>query len=185
MFTYSDRVIAVTARGLCPRPLWEQAERIAAAGISRIILREKDLPEAEYLALAEKMIEVCRRLGVTLILHSFADAARTVGTDRLHMPLPKLSERLCGEFVTGTSVHSAAEAAAAERMGAAYLTAGHIFATDCKKGLEPRGLGFLREVCGAVDIPVYAIGGIDEHNAQSALDAGAAGVCVMSAAMRL
>lgn len=185
MFTYSDKVIAVTARRLCPRPLWEQAERIAAAGISRIILREKDLPEAEYLVLAEKMIEVCDRLGVTLIPHSFEGAARDIEAGFLHMPLHKLTEELCGEFSVGASVHSPAEAVKAERMGAAYITAGHIFATDCKKGLEPRGLDFLHEVCGAVEIPVYAIGGIDGHNAGMALDAGAAGVCFMSAAMKI
>lgn len=185
MYTFSDKMIAVTARGLCSRPLWEQAERIAAAGIKRIILREKDLSAKEYLSLAEKMKAVCDRNGVTLILHSFPDAARTLGVGRLHMPLSQLTEELCGEFTAGASVHSEAEAAAAERMGAAYITAGHIFATDCKKGLEPRGLDFLRGVCSAVGIPVYAIGGIDGHNAASALEAGAAGVCIMSSAMSL
>ena len=40
------------------------------------------------------------------------------------------------------------------------MTAGHIYATDCKQGLPPRGLDFLEEVCRAVDIPVWAIGGI-------------------------
>ncbi len=45
-------------------------------------------------------------------------------------------------------------------MGASYLTAGHIYATDCKRGLPPRGLGFLKEVCREVSIPVYGIGGI-------------------------
>ena len=48
----------------------------------------------------------------------------------------------------------------AERLGATYVTAGHIFTTDCKKGLPPRGLDFLKNVCDAVTIPVYGIGGI-------------------------
>lgn len=48
----------------------------------------------------------------------------------------------------------------AEQLGASYLTAGHIYATDCKRGLPPRGLGFLKEVCREVSIPVYGIGGI-------------------------
>ena len=53
----------------------------------------------------------------------------------------------------------------AERLGAAYVTAGHIFTTDCKKGLPPRGLDFLKNVCDAVTIPVYGIVGIkfDPH----------------------
>ena len=44
----------------------------------------------------------------------------------------------------------------AERLGATYVTAGHIFTTDCKKGLPPRGLDFLKNVCDAVTIPKTA-----------------------------
>jgi thiamine-phosphate pyrophosphorylase len=70
-------------------------------------------------------------------------------------------------------------------LGASYVTAGHIFATDCKKGLEPRGITFLENVCASVDIPVYAIGGISSDNYMEALDAGAQRVCMMSALMRI
>ena len=63
--------------------------------------------------------------------------------------------------VIGTSVHSVEDAIKAEQLGATYMTAGHIFATDCKKGLPPRGLDFLKNVCDTVQIPVYAIGGIN------------------------
>lgn len=68
-------------------------------------------------------------------------------------------------------------------LGATYITAGHIFATDCKKGVPPRGLDFLSSVCSFVNIPVYAIGGISPVNAQKAIDAGAEGVCIMSGLM--
>ena len=55
----------------------------------------------------------------------------------------------------GVSVHSVEEAIFAEKMGAGYVTAGHIFLTDCKKGLAARGLPFLKNVCESVGIPVY------------------------------
>lgn len=59
------------------------------------------------------------------------------------MPLRLMNENAEKEFETvGVSVHSADEAVLAEKMGATYVTAGHIFATDCKKGLEPRGIEF-------------------------------------------
>jgi thiamine-phosphate pyrophosphorylase len=85
----------------------------------------------------------------------------------------------------GASVHSVEDAILAQKSGATYLTAGHIFATDCKKGVPPRGLLFLREVCTAVSIPVYAIGGIHKENAVMCIEQGAAGVCMMSEYMRL
>ena len=67
------------------------------------------------------------------------------------------------------------------------MTAGHIYATDCKKGAPPRGLAFLEEVCRAVDIPVWAIGGIGLDGGQLAevKARGAAGACVMSGMMRV
>lgn len=85
----------------------------------------------------------------------------------------------------GVSVHSVEDARLAEQCGATYLTAGHVFVTDCKKGLAPRGLDFLHEVCSSVKIPVYAIGGINDKNAASCIREGAAGVCVMSGYMRM
>ena len=98
-----------------------------------------------------------------------------------------MNENAEKEFETvGVSVHSADEAVLAEKMGATYVTAGHIYATDCKKGLQPRGLDFLRQVCAAVDLPVYAIGGIkfDETQWMSLKECGAAGGCIMSGMMK-
>lgn len=67
-----------------------------------------------------------------------------------------MNENAAKEFETvGVSVHSADEAVLAEKMGATYVTAGHIFATDCKKGLEPRGIEFLKNAVSSVDIDVY------------------------------
>lgn len=186
MFTFPNKVICVTCRSLCRRPLEEQVGRIAAVGVKQVILREKDLSEEEYMRLADAVLKQCEKYGADLIIHSFPDAARKLGVKKLHMPLNMLTADLCGEFETvGSSVHSVEDAVSAEKMGVSYVTAGHIFATDCKKGLPPRGLDLLRQVCGAVDIPVYAIGGINEENIGQVLDAGAQGACIMSGLMRI
>ena len=71
----------------------------------------------------------------------------------------------------------------AQALGCTYITAGHVFETDCKKGLPGRGLDFLRNVCAAVDIPVYGIGGIDADNIALVRDTGASGACLMSSLM--
>ena len=85
--------------------------------------------------------------------------------------------------IKGVSVHSAQEALNAQEAGASYVTAGHIYRTKCKEGLEPRGTGFLKEICTTVNIPVYAIGGININNARECIEAGASGVCIMSGYM--
>lgn len=79
------------------------------------------------------------------------------------------------------------EAIEAQKLGATYISAGHIFATDCKKDLPPRGLEFLKEVCNSVTIPVYAIGGIKLSDVQmdEIIKCGAKGGCIMSGMMSL
>ncbi len=153
-----------------------------------MILREKDLPEMEYAMLAKEVLSIGAEYQMPVILHTYVEVAARLKVDSLHLPvasLLSLSEEKKKDFrVLGASVHSAEEACAAYHAGATYLTAGHVFVTDCKKGVPPRGLDFLKEVCEAVPVPVYAIGGITEENAVSCVAAGAAGVCMMSGYMR-
>ncbi|MDU4960787.1 MAG: thiamine phosphate synthase [Sporomusaceae bacterium] len=181
------RLIVVTDRRQSCRDFLPQIERIAAAKPCSLLLREKDLPEAAYEALARQVYAICQQNGVECVLHSFIDVARRIGCRRIHLPLAALrrDRGLLQDFpVIGASVHSGREAAEAQALGASYLTAGHIFPTGCKPGLAPRGLAFLTEVVRTVSIPVYAIGGIDAGNAALAAGAGAQGVCIMSGFMQ-
>ncbi len=166
----------------------ERIEQIAAVRPAAIVLREKDLTPAVYQELAEQVLDICRSYDVPCILHSFTEAAEKLGAEALHLPLPALRELKSDakeKFRTlGTSCHSIRDALEAERLGCTYLIAGHIYATDCKKGLPGRGLEFLREVCESVSIPVYAIGGIAPDNIAQVRKNGAVGVCVMSGLMQ-
>ena len=200
-----DKMLVITNRLLCDGDFLERIETVAAKKPKGIVLREKDLGAGEYRELAMKVLKICRRYDVDCILHSRAEAARELGCPRIHLPFSRFcgdntcvksgeSERLSGsdgrsrllmDFdLIGVSVHSVEEAIFAEKMGAGYVTAGHIFLTDCKKGLAARGLPFLKNVCESVGIPVYAIGGITPDHVDDVLGAGAAGFCVMSGIMR-
>lgn len=151
-----------------------------------ILLREKNLSEQEYTIFAQQCQKICEKYGVPLGVNSFSQAARKVGAQYLQVPFPILLEH-SGSWANiqrlGVSVHSVEEARRAAGLGAGYLIAGHIFATDCKRGVPPRGLDFLNGVCSAVSLPVFAIGGICAENIQEVLEAGAAGVCIMSKLM--
>ena len=183
------KVLAVTDRHLCEeRDFLEQIGKVASLPVEGIILREKDLPEAEYEELAQAVMGICRRAEKKCILHSFPSVAKHLGAEYLHVPLQMFRQmpEFANEFrEIGVSVHSAKEAAEAEKFGASYVVAGHIFATDCKKGVPPRGLEYLREICKTVKIPVYGIGGITGENLPEVLKTGAAGGCMMSGFMRM
>ena len=81
-------------------------------------------------------------------------------------------------------IHKPEEAIKAQKLGVDFVFAGHVFVTDCKKGLPPRGLEFLTDVVNAVKIPVYGIGGINEENITKIMECGAAGGCMMSGFMK-
>lgn len=174
------KIICVTNRNLCRGDFISRLKELCENNIE-VILREKDLPEKEYHALAKKALSVCP----DITLHTFVNAAHGLGVNKIHLPLYLVNGDTKKEFeVVGASIHSAREARLAEQLGVSYVTAGHIFTTDCKKGIEPRGIEFLKEIKRAVKIPVYAIGGITPENIPLIKETGADGACIMSGFMQ-
>lgn len=175
-------VICVTNRRLCRRDFLEQLALIGAGRPDMVILRERDLDDTAYGALALECQKVLAPFDVPLIIHARPELAHKIDIARVHMPFSMLKPGL--SLWISCSVHAPEEARCAERLGANLLIAGHVFETDCKKGVAPRGLSFLRGVCQNVRIPVCAIGGIAPENAALVRECGAAGGCMMSALMQ-
>ena len=194
----SSNIICVTNRHLCEEEFREKLVEIAKAHPLAVILREKDMSEEEYRKLASWFLPICREEGTKLFLHNFYRVAMELSSDGLHLPLPVLEEVMSelgsdqpellldklGVSELGASCHSVHDARRAKNYGCTYILAGHIFDTDCKKGLPGRGLEFLRKVTEEVDLPVYAIGGIEPENIDEVISEGAAGACIMSSAMK-
>ena len=197
-------ILAITNRLLCPggkENYLKQIEKIASSGINALILREKDLCAGEYTDLAKDVSALCAKKKLKFIIHGFIKTAAELGCPYIHVPWILFSENYLnlnkahitpGTFCQpkasgaafGVSVHSQAEARFAEANGASWLIAGHIYKTQCKPGLENRGLEFLTELCQASAIPIYGIGGINENNIADAAKTGAAGICLMSSLMQ-
>ena len=195
----------ITNRKLCENEnLERQIEKIFSAYEKKIILknfeivtltlREKDLDKNEYLNLVEKIYPICKKYKINLILHQNYDLNLDEKYDikGIHLSysiFKSLNQNIKAELIKkykriGVSIHSLDEAKEIENLGASYIVAGHIFETDCKKGLEPRGLKFVEDLSSVLTIPIFAIGGIDENNSQSVIDSGAFLVCMMSSLMK-
>ena len=195
----------ISNRKLCENEnLEKQIEKIFSAYEKKIILkkfeivtltlREKDLDKNEYLNLVEKIYPICKRYGIDLILHQNydlnLDKKYKIGGFHLSYEIFKslnknIREKLIKKYKRiGVSIHSLEEAKKVENLGASYVVAGHIFETDCKKGLEPRGLNFIKELSSILTIPIFAIGGINKENSNLVLNSGAFGVCMMSSLMK-
>ena len=195
----------ISNRKLCENEnLEKQIEKIFSAYERKIILknfdivaltlREKDLNKNEYLKLIEKVYPICQKYKINLILHqnydlNLDDKYKIDGIHLSYNIFKSLNENIKAELIKkykriGVSIHSLDEAKEVENLGASYVIAGHIFETDCKKGLEPRGLKFIEDLSSALSIPIFAIGGIDEKNSLSVINSGAFGVCMMSSIMK-
>lgn len=162
--------------------------QLAQSNTKFIILRAKELSAEDYYSLSEKSINICNRFNKKLILHTHTDTALKLKHPHIHLTFPdflKLDKNMLSSFKTiGVSIHSIDEAVTAQKEGATYLLAGHIFVTDCKKGIPPKGVNWLRIITSTVTIPIYAIGGIrSSAHLKQVIDAGADGGCMMSSAL--
>ena len=195
----------ITNRKLCENEnLERQIEKIFSAYEKKIILknfeivaltlREKDLDKNKYLNLVKKIYPICKKYGIDLILHQNYDLNldEKYNIEGIHLSYEifkslnkNIREKLIKKYKRiGVSIHSLEEAKDVENLGATYVVAGHIFETDCKKGLEPRGLNFIKELSSILTIPIFAIGGINEENSHLVINSGAFGVCMMSSLMK-
>ncbi|MEX6520132.1 thiamine phosphate synthase [Fusobacterium animalis] len=195
----------ISNRKLCENEnLEKQIEKIFSAYQRKIILenfeivsltlREKDLNKNKYLKLVEKIYPICQKYRIDLILHQNYDLRldNKYNIKGLHLSyntFKSLNKNIREELIKkykkiGVSIHSIDEAKEVENLGATYIVAGHIFKTDCKKDLEPRGLKFIQELSLILTIPIFAIGGINQENSHLVINSGAFGVCMMSSLMK-
>ena len=195
----------ISNRKLCENEnLEKQIEKIFSAYQRKIILenfeivsltlREKDLNKNKYLKLVEKIYPICQKYRIDLILHQNYDLRldNKYNIKGLHLSyntFKSLNKNIREELIRkykkiGVSIHSVDEAKEVEMLGATYIVAGHIFKTDCKKDLEPRGLKFIQELSLILTIPIFAIGGINQENSHLVINSGVFGVCMMSSLMK-
>lgn len=178
-------IIGVTNRKLC-NDFYKRIKEISKSNLKYLILREKDLEYKELLIMAKNVQSILKDSNIKLIINSNVEVAEEVNAYGIQLSFKDFCKNKGKNFngIKGVSVHSLSEAIEAEKRGANYIIYGHVFNTDCKKGLKPRGLIEFKEICNKVNIPVYAIGGINKENYKSVLEIGADGVAVMSSLMK-
>ena len=157
------------------------AVRAVDGGATVVQLRLKGAPTEDVIESGRAFLD----LPATFVVDDDVEAALALGADGVHLGRddPGAERAIEHGLMLGTSASSVDEAVSGEKLGAAYLGAGPIWATPSKPDAGPPiGLEGLREICKAVSIPVVAIGGVDASNAADCIAAGAAGVAVVRAA---
>lgn len=169
-----------------PHPnLVEVVASAVQGGVNVVQLRDKTAGRFELTATTLDLWDVTRSPVLLIVNGSDAYTVRksAAGT-QLSIASFRVTPSRQGQWLTGVSVHSPAEAVEAEQLGADYVVAGTVFASQSHPEVAPQGVEYLREVCAAATIPTLAIGGITPARVAECIAAGAAGVAVRSPIMR-
>ena len=166
--------------------LYEQVEAALKGGATCVQLREKELDKAAFLREAKDIRALCRRYGVPFIVNDNVDVAVACGADGVHvgqedMAAGEVRKRVGEDMLLGVSVHTVEQARRAVENGADYLGLGAVFPTSTKTDVDQMSNETLRAICGAVDVPITAIGGINRNNILQLSGSGVDGVALVSA----
>jgi thiamine-phosphate pyrophosphorylase len=180
-------------------------ERLAAqlceGGSDLIQLRAKNSPVEAVKQLADKIVPILERAGVGLVINDHPELAREFPGVLCHLGqedffdsgyshVSELSRRSGGgresrpELKVGLSTHEPAQAERAVAAGASYIAIGPVFATPTKPKARPVALEYVRWAARHIRVPWFAIGGITLENLDAVLEAGARGICVVSAILK-
>lgn len=163
-------------------------EAAVDGGANMVQLRERDLPGGRLLNWAIRLRQITEGRAL-LIVNDRVDIALLSGADGVQlgeegMGIPDVRRIAGNSLLLGRSVHSVKNARIAASDGADFLVVGTIFPTGSHPGGVTAGPELISEIRGSLDIPIIAIGGIDDTNIQQVRAAGATGAAVITAISR-
>jgi len=180
LYLVTDRNIVGT------KDFYDSIEKAIEGGVGIIQLREKNTTTREFYDIALKVKAITDKYSVPLIINDRLDIALAVDADGLHIgpddiPISGARRLLGPDKILGASTSNLDEALEAQREGADYIGVGAMFPTKTKKDTESVSIKDLKLIKSSVEIPVVAIGGINESNAKEVMETGIDGIAVVSA----
>ena len=167
----------------------EFLDAIASAlegGVDILQLREKNMAANKVLELGKKIKQLCVQYDTTFIVNDRVDIAMILEADGVHLGQDDLDifsarEILGPNAIVGISTHAPEQALKAVADGADYIGVGPVFTTPTKPGRVAVGLEYAKWTAENIEIPAFAIGGIDLENCQEVLNIGIKKIAVVRA----
>jgi thiamine-phosphate pyrophosphorylase len=164
-------------------------------GVQIVQYREKDGEDGTRYAIAQQLCEICHKYNALFLVNDRVDIAIAVGADGIHvgqtdLPVAAVRQILnanggdASQYIIGQSTTNPQELAIALNNQVDYVGVGPVHATPTKPNKAASGHEYVKYAAEHLDIPWFAIGGIDEHNLEEAIAAGAKRVAVVRALMK-
>ncbi len=164
------------------------ARQLCEGGADLIQLRAKNSPLEQIRSIAKTILPITQRANVGLVINDHPSVAREIGAELCHLGQEDFfgagysTASAVGNGVQiGLSTHSPEQAQKAIAAGADYIAIGPVYATGTKPTAKPVTLEYVRWAAANVQVPWFAIGGINLENMSDVLAAGAQRICVVSA----
>ncbi|GFO63036.1 thiamine phosphate synthase [Geomonas paludis] len=179
----------ITGRGeTLGRNLEFVVEEALRGGVRAVQLRDKGAASTKELyETAQELRRLTSRYGAKLLINDRVDVALAVDADGVHigsssLPLYKVRRLLGERKLIGVSCHNQIQAVTAQEMGADFITFGPVYYTPSKAEYGgPVGIEKLNQVAQQLQIPVFALGGVNLENCAEAVAGEASGIALISA----
>lgn len=180
-----SHLYAIIDRDVAGNKILKIAKSAASAGADIIQLRDKSSSLKDVLKTAKAIKTIAKRYGIPLIINDRLDIALAVDADGLHIGQGDIGIRIAKKLLKknsliGVTVKNLKQALRAKAEGATYLGVGPVFRTPIKGDISPKGFRLLERVRG-LNMPFFAIGGIDRKNIAELAGSGFKNVAVIRA----
>ncbi len=161
------------------------SRRLFNGGARLVQVRNKTASSGELLDQVVRIIDKAPP-DARLIVNDRADIAKIVRAAGVHLGQEDLSPSaarriLDDDSIVGVSTHDVSQALDTADEPVDYVAVGPVFESSTKKNHAPvLGLDGLAAICGQLERPVVAIGGIRLEHLEEVLAAGASSVAVIS-----
>ena len=158
-----------------------------SGGVDIIQLREKKSNARRIIELGHKIRQLTSIYNALFIVNDRVDIAKIVKADGVHLgqddvEIDYAKEILGSDKIIGISTHERKQAIKAVEQGADYIGVGPVFETPTKPGRKSVGLDYVKWASeNVIDIPFYAIGGINQENVRDVIEFGAKNIAVVRA----
>lgn len=160
------------------------------AGITLFQFREKGtnaLKGSEKMELAKELLDLCHQYQVPFIINDDVELAKEINADGIHVGQDDADVNEFAQYFTdkiiGLSISDLDEYSQSDLTNVDYIGVGPIYSTPSKSDAHlpvgPEMITTFKKMNS--QIPIVAIGGINNNNVEPIVDAGADGISVISA----
>ena len=178
----------------CQMPVQDFVARIreiGQAGVDLVQIRDKQLDAQELIRYTQAAVKAIDPTRTRIIVNDRADVLQCTDAFGLHVGQTDLSvaqsrSLIRPSCVVGLSTHDMDQVRAAIDLGADCIGCGPTYASNTKSFSAFAGLAFLKQVAkhlgdSGINLPAFAIGGIDLANLEPVLETGIRRVAISKA----